>query len=139
MLTLKSPFNDFIQLCAKAGACDTADAKAPLSTMSHADTGVGMPPSGTCAEGLKIYLEDKNMPEMWAEWVLITVGHELDEDCRRFFINKVTDPRKAINIHLRCPVLSDEEDKLLEAKFIKDGKHLFPTIEEELKVVKLKE
>ena len=64
MLTLKSPFNDFIQLCAKAGACDTADAKAPLSTMSHADTGVGMPPSGTCAEGLKIYLEDKQAQEL---------------------------------------------------------------------------
>ena len=130
MLTLKSKFSEFIELCRKAGAC--ADAGEAIPVMEYANKGNGMKADGTCADGFKLFLEDKSMPEGWAIWVLTNVGKDLDEKCRKFFIDKITDVRVAIQLHLDCEYLTDEEDKLLESKFIVGEKNVFPTIEKEL-------
>jgi hypothetical protein len=136
MLTLESKFSDFIELCRKHGGCAKENEAIPV--MEKANTGQGMVENGTCQDGFSLFVADKSMPEMWAEWVLTKVGSELNEDCRKFFIDKITNPRIAIHIHTYCHFLTDKEDKLLEAKFINDGEHLFPMIEHELSMGKIK-
>ena len=133
MLTMQSKFSEFIQLCVKAGACLSGESAAP-PVMEKALESMNV---DLLSEGLKIYSESKSMPEMWSKWVLTKVGNELDEEVRKIFIDKITDPRTAAHIHIECKFLTDAEDKLLEDKFIKDGKHLLPTIEEELKTGKV--
>jgi hypothetical protein len=125
MLTLKSPFKDFIQLCVKSGACANTEA---IPVMEKANTGIGMVADGTCADGFKLYLEDKSMPESWSPWVLEKVGKELDEDCRKFFIDKITHPMTSLQLLAACDFLTEEEHILVKAKYV--GK--LPTAEKEI-------
>ena len=128
MLTLKSKFSEFIELCRKAGAC--ADAGEAIPVMEYANKGNGMKADGTCAEGFKLYLDDPKFPEGWAEWVLDKVGKELDEKCRKFFIDKIKDEMTACQIYIKlAPILTTAEDTLLTAKY--EGK--LPTAEKELR------
>lgn len=127
MLTLKSKFSEFIELCRKAGAC--ADKGEAIPVMEDANKGNGMTADGTCEEGFKLYLSDPKFPEGWAEWVLNTVGKDLDEDCRKYFIDKIKNEMTACQVYIKCaPILTTAEDTLLTAKF--DGKLL--TAEKEL-------
>ena len=128
MLTLKSKFSEFIELCRKAGAC--SDKGEAIPVMESANKGEGMKADGTCADGFKLYLSDEKMPEEWASWVLDKVGKELDEDCRKFFIDKIKNEMVACQVYIKCaPILTTTEDTLLTAKF--EGK--LPTAEKELR------
>ena len=115
MLTLKSKFADFISLCVKKGACANAGEAIPV--MEKADTGIGMPKGGTCAEGFALYRDGKEFPESWASWVLEKVGKEMDEKCRAFFIAKLKDPMVCLKLAYKCPFLSVEEIGFLRAKY----------------------
>ena len=115
MLTLKSPFKDFIELCRKAGAC--ADAGEAIPVMEYANKGNGMKADGTCVDGFKLYLDDPKFPEGWAEWVLDKVGKELDEKCRKFFIDKIKDPMLCLKLAYQCSFLSEAEKLLLRVKY----------------------
>ena len=115
MLTLKSPFKDFIELCRKAGAC--SDKGEAIPVMEYANKGNGMKADGTCVDGFKLYLDDPKFPEGWAEWVLEKVGKEMDDKCRAFFIAKLKDPITCLKLVYRCPFLSEAEKLLLRAKY----------------------
>ena len=126
MLTLESKFSEFIELCRKAGAC--ADAGEAIPVMEKADTGVGMPKGGTCAEGFALYRDGKEFPESWAEWVLEKVGKEMDEKCRAFFIAKLKEPMSCLQLLTRCDFFTENEVVLLKGKYT--GK--LPTAEKEI-------
>jgi len=126
MLTLKSKFSEFIDLCRKNGACSSEGDAIPWME-GVAKSGVGI-----FGDALNIYAKDEKIPEVWNEWVLNIIGKELDEKVRKIFISKIKEPMVAFQLYKNCCFLTDEEDKLLEAKFIKDGKHLLPTAEKEL-------
>jgi hypothetical protein len=127
MLTLDSKFADFIALCAKNGACSAKGEAIPV--MEEADKGVGMPSGGTCAKGFTLYRDGEKFPESWAYWVIEKVGKELDEKCRRYFIDKITDPMGALQLLTRCDFLSEAEHTLLKAKY----ERKLPTAEKEIR------
>jgi len=122
MLTLESKFAEFIALCVKNGACANTGEAIPV--MEKADTGVGMPKGGTCAEGFALYRDGKEFPESWAEWVLEKVGKEMDEKCRTFFIAKLKDPKVCLKLAYRCPFLSETEKALLREKYEGQGEEI---------------
>jgi len=124
MLTLKSTLKDLIDLCTVRGACEKA--------MLWMNKELEKDKSITLDRLLAIYVNDKDAPEGWAAWNLRTNGKDLDEDCRKFFINKIKDSNAAIQLHINCDYLTDREDTLLESKFKVNGKNIFPTIEKEL-------
>ena len=127
MLTLKSPFKDFIELCRKAGAC--SDKGEAIPVMEYANKGNGMTADGTCAEGFKLYLDGK-FPEGWAEWVLNNVGKDMDDKCRKFFIDKIKNEMTACQVYIKCaPILTAKEDTMLKAVY----KGKLPTAEKELR------
>jgi hypothetical protein len=126
MLTLKSKFAEFIALCVKNGACANTGEAIPV--MEKADTGVGMPKGGTCAEGFALYRDGKEFPESWAEWVLEKVGKEMDEKCRAFFIAKLKEPMSCLQLLTRCDFFTENEVVLLKGKYT--GK--LPTAEKEI-------
>lgn len=126
MLTLKSKFAEFIALCVKNGACANTGEAIPV--MEKADTGVGMPKGGTCAEGFALYRDGKEFPESWAEWVLEKVGKEMDEKCRAFFIAKLKEPMSCLQLLTRCDFFTENEVALLKQKYA--GK--LPTAEKEI-------
>jgi len=122
MLTLESKFAEFIALCVKNGACANTGEAIPV--MEKADTGVGMPKGGTCAEGFALYRDGKEFPESWSPWVLEKVGKELDEKCRAFFIAKLKDPITCLKLVYRCPFLSEAEKSLLRTKYDGQGEEI---------------
>ena len=122
MLTLKSKFSEFIELCRKAGAC--ADAGEAIPVMEYANKGNGMKADGTCVDGFKLYLDDPKFPEGWAEWVLDKVGKEMDDKCRAFFIAKLKDPITCLKLVYRCPFLSEAEVLLLKSKYEGQGEDI---------------
>jgi len=122
MLTLESKFAEFIALCVKNGACANTGEAIPV--MEKADTGVGMPKGGTCAEGFALYRDGKEFPESWSPWVLEKVGKELDEKCRAFFIAKLKDPITCLKLVYRCPFLSEAEVLLLKSKYEGQGEDI---------------
>jgi hypothetical protein len=126
MLTLDSKFAEFIALCVKNGACANTGEAIPV--MEKADTGVGMPKGGTCAEGFALYRDGKEFPESWAEWVLEKVGKEMDEKCRTFFIAKLKEPMSCLQLLTRCDFFTENEVVLLKGKYT--GK--LPTAEKEI-------
>ena len=126
MLTLDSKFAEFIALCVKNGACANTGEAIPV--MEKADTGVGMPKGGTCAEGFALYRDGKEFPESWAEWVLEKVGKEMDEKCRAFFIAKLKEPMSCLQLLTRCDFFTENEVVLLKGKYT--GK--LPTAEKEI-------
>jgi hypothetical protein len=126
MLTLDSKFSEFIDLCRKAGAC--ADEGEAIPVMEAANKGEGMPAEGTCADGFKLYLEGK-FPEGWASWVLNTVGKEMDDKCRQFFIDKIKEPMSSLQLRTSCDFLTTAEHNLLLSKY--QGK--LPVAEKEIR------
>jgi hypothetical protein len=124
MLTLDSKFSEFIDLCRKHGACE--DAFTWMQGEIDKDKKI------IFGKAMEDYLADEKGDPGYASWILKVAGNELDEEIRKGFIAKIKDPMDAMRIHLDCAFLTDEEDKLLETKFIKDGKHLLPTVEKEL-------
>lgn len=127
MLTLESKFAEFIALCVKNGACANTGEAIPV--MEKADTGVGMPKGGTCAEGFALYRDGKEFPASWAEWVLEKVGKEMDEKCRAFFIAKLKEPMSCLQLLTRCDFFTENEVVLLKGKYT--GK--LPTAEKEIR------
>jgi hypothetical protein len=126
MLTLDSKFAEFIALCVKNGACANTGEAIPV--MEKADTGVGMPKGGTCAEGFTLYRDGKEFPESWASWVLEKVGKEMDDKCRAFFIAKLKDPMACLQLLTKCDYLSEAEHILLKEKY----KNKLPVAEKEI-------
>ena len=126
MLTLESKFSEFIELCRKAGAC--SDKGEAIPVMEYANKGNGMKADGTCADGFKLYLDDPKFPEGWAEWVLDKVGKELDEECRKFFIDKIKNEMVSLQIRKSCDFLTTAEHSVLLSKY--EGK--LPTAEKEI-------
>ena len=62
--------------------------------------------------------------------MLEKVGKELDEECRKFFIDKIKDEMTACQIYIKlAPILTTAEDTLLTAKY----KGKLPTAEKELR------
>jgi hypothetical protein len=127
MLTLESKFAEFIALCVKNGAC--SDKGEAIPVMEKADTGVGMPKGGTCAEGFALYRDGKEFPESWAEWVLEKVGKEMDEKCRAFFIAKIKNEMSALQVRAKCDFLTTAEHATLLSKY----KGKLPTAEKEIR------
>lgn len=119
MLTLDSKFSEFIALCVNNGACANTGEAIPV--MEKADTGVGMPKGGTCAEGFALYRDGKEFPESWSPWVLEKVGKEMDEKCRAFFIAKIKDPMMCLKLYYECAFFSEAEKLLLRAKYEGQG------------------
>ena len=118
MLTPKDLFIDFIKICVNAGAC--ADEGQAVPVMEDANKGNGMPIDGTCADGLSLYLKDEKFPEEWALWVLGKVGKELDTECRKYFIDKITDPINAMKVMAACKDLTEKE--IVALKLIYENK-----------------
>lgn len=83
----------------------------------------------TLLELAKEYLAATNTPASWAAWYLEVIGNKADLEIRKCMIVKITDPMQAFSIYLGCDFLTDEEDRLLEEKFI--GK--LPRAEQELR------
>jgi hypothetical protein len=126
MLTLDSKFAEFIALCVKNGACANTGEAIPV--MEKADTGIGMPKGGTCAEGFTLYRDGKEFPESWASWVLEKVGKEMDEKCRQFFIDKIKNEMVSLQLRKSCNFLTTAEHTTLLSKY--EGK--LPTAEKEI-------
>lgn len=66
--------------------------------------------------------------QSWAAWYLSVFGKENDVELREKIFAHIKDPMMAFSLYLRLDWLTDEEDKLLEAKF----KGKLPTAEAEL-------
>jgi hypothetical protein len=125
MLTLENKFTDFIKLCSENGACaDTGDAIPSMEDAVKFDLKEG----ATCANGFALYRDNAKYPEAWSPWVIEKVGKELDEKCRKYFIDKITNPMMALQILTKCDFLTKSEHILLKAKYT--GK--LPTAEKEI-------
>lgn len=74
------------------------------------------------------FIEDPEVDQSWATWYMVRLGQETNLDIRKKFIEKISDLMMAFTLYLRADWLTDEEDKLLEAKF----KGKLPTAEAEL-------
>lgn len=74
------------------------------------------------------FLQDPKADESWAAWGLRRFGKQMSPEVKEGFIAKVHDPMMAFELYTRLEWLTDEEDKLLEAKF----KGKVPTAEAEL-------
>ena len=79
-------------------------------------------------EGIDRFLEDDEAKQGWAVWGLRRFGKQMSLKVREGFIAKVYDPMRAFSLYLKLDWLTDEEDKLLEAKF----KGKLPRAEKEL-------
>lgn len=55
--------------------------------------------------------------EHWAMWDLMILGKDTAPDIRKVLINKITSHSLAFMLYLKAAWLTDDEDKLLEAKF----------------------
>ena len=126
MLTLKSKFSEFIELCRKAGAC--SDKRKAIPVMEYANKGNGMKADETCADGFKLYLDDPKFPEGWASWVLSVVGKEMDDKCRQFFIDKIKEPMPSLLLRTSCDFLTTAEHATLLSKY----KGKLPVAEKEI-------
>jgi hypothetical protein len=73
-------------------------------------------------------ISDPKFDQSWAAWALQRIGRVSDTTITKKYIDKITDPMMAFSLYLELSWLSDEEDKLLEAKF----KGKLPTAEAEL-------
>ena len=126
MITLKSTYKEFMDLCVKAGACAEGGG---VAYMAKADNELGTKESPAIfADGLKLFIEDKSMKDFHTVWVLKSIGKDLDVEVRKLFISKLTNPMECAKLFIDCPYLTDEEDELLKNKF--EGQ--LPTVEKEL-------
>ena len=134
MLTLESKFAEFIALCVKNGAC--SDKAEGVFAMKEAVQGFGMPKDGTCKDGFELHLNDSRFPERWSSWVLDHVGKEMDEKCRKYFIDKISNPVDVLQLLIRRDFFTESEVALLKQKY--SGK--LPTAEKEIRdgIVSLK-
>ena len=64
----------------------------------------------------------------WAVWDLKILGKETHPEVRKVLISKLTDPMLTFRLYLDLDFWTDEEDRLLEAKF----KGKLPQAEKEL-------
>jgi len=55
--------------------------------------------------------------QSWAMWLLVKVGKVSNLELRKKLIDRIRDPMMAFSLYLRTDWLTDEEDRLLEAKF----------------------
>jgi len=69
-----------------------------------------------------------NPEQSWAVWYLMVLGEKSNTVIRKRMIEHIHDPMMAFQSYLQLHWLTDEEDKLLEAKF----KDRLPTAEAEL-------
>lgn len=66
--------------------------------------------------------------QSWAYWDLLILGEETESKIRKVLISKITDPMIVLRLYIDLTFWTDEEDKLLEAKF----KGKLPTPEKQL-------
>jgi hypothetical protein len=114
--TRKTPMKTILSQIKGKSACP----KAVDWVKKHADL--------TWGEAADIMVQDTNFEQVWAAWVLAKIGEIADATIIKAHIDKITDPMMAFSLYLELSWLSDEEDKLLEAKF----KGKLPTAESEL-------
>jgi len=120
MLTLKSKFSEFIDLCTKLGACEEADVWMKKELALNKEITLG--------DLLKRYLVDDKGSEGWAPWIIIKAKAEIGSDVVDMFISKIKDPMSAMQLYLKCDSLTTTSDALLVAKY--EGK--LPVAEKEL-------
>lgn len=126
MLTETSKFTDFISLCISNGACSAAPDDAIPSMQDAARAKLKR--KATCAEGFTLYRDGTQYAEAWAPWVLHKIGNQLDVNCRRYFIDKITIPMTALQLRVMCDFFTATEHTLLLAKY--EGQ--LPTAEKEI-------
>lgn len=124
MITMKSPFVEFIELCRKHDACEDQGAFRWMAREIEKNKDI------TFGEAMKDYLVDETADASYSFWILEMAGKELDEEVRQGFIAKIKDPMTACQIFIKCGhVLTETEDILLKEKY--EGK--LPTAEKELR------
>jgi len=79
-------------------------------------------------EGLEYFLEDAKAHQGWGVWALRLFGKQIGLRVREKLITKIHDSMMAFMLYIKAAWLTDEEDKLLEAKF----KGKLPRAEKEL-------
>ena len=127
MITLKSTYKEFIDLCVSTNPC--SQSTFGFTYMVDIDKKLSTEESPLMfADGLKLFIEDKSMGDFHTVWILKTVGKDLDVKVRKLFISKLTNPMECAKLFIDCPYLTDEEDVLLKNKF--EGQ--LPTVEKEL-------
>jgi len=120
--THKTPMNNILSQIQGLSACPEAVAW----VRKHANK--------TWGEAADDMVADASFEQGWAAWVLTKMGRVDDATIIKAHIDKITDPMMAFQLYLDLDWLSDEEDKLLEAKF----KGKLPTAEAELAQGKVK-
>lgn len=120
MLTLKSPFVEFITLCEKDGACPEA--------MEWMNKQLSSNKEQTFGDAILVYVKDEKVPEGWSSWNIEKHGDQLDSDIRDYFISCVKDPMESLQLLIKADCTIAEQT-ILKARY--EGK--LPTAEKELR------
>jgi hypothetical protein len=83
----------------------------------------------TFGELVDAAIDDPNYDPHWAIWYLYFLGKETEPKFRAKMFTRIVNPMTCFQIYLTWPWLTDEEDKILEAKF----RGQLPQAEKELK------
>jgi hypothetical protein len=122
MLTLKSKFSEFVDICTKAGAC--------LEAVEWMNKQLALNKDMTFGEAMKNFVSDEKALEGWASWNIERLGKELGSDAIDGFISKIKNEMSACQIYIKCaPVLTTAQDTTLKAVY--EGK--LPIAEKELR------
>lgn len=115
LYTVDYPVKEFANVLSRLGACqegiDSLHAQCPdLDNATMQDAFLALPNEG------------------WALWLLKVLGADMSQKLHELLIDKIESPAWAFATYLEVASLSDEDDRLLEAKF----KGIMPTAEQEL-------
>lgn len=123
MLTLKSKFSEFIDLCTKLGACEKADVWMKKELALNKEITLG--------DLLKRYLIDDNGEDGWAAWIILTAKKELGADVVDVFISKIKEPMDAFRVYLECKNIATSAGT--EATLLTKYEGKLPVAEKELR------
>lgn len=120
MLTLKSPFSEYMKLLSTKTACGSITPFNDVIKKLNVE-------KITVDEAYDV-LNKEPIPELWIIWLLENLGKELGPDIRMRLFTKIVKPTTALRIFMDFVFLTDEEDIMLKKMF----KGKLPTAEKEI-------
>ena len=128
MLTLKSPFTEYIDLLNKNGACIGDGSGVPWCNGVLTNN-----KEATVQDALNAVAKDKTVLGAWTVWAIQTFGKELEPDVRlQYMQNTRLDSKDAMHLLSGCNFLSDEETIFLRGLFNSEDLKKFTVCREAL-------
>lgn len=111
MITIKTKFSEYIELCKKHKACQQA-----IDWMEEVNKN-----DLTTGEGVTLYVNESNKKcsPAWAVWTLRVLYNEIDDGVRNLFISKIKEPMQAFKLCEKGKHFTEEDYKKLTSKYYK--------------------